>query len=237
MSLFSKLFQSTAILDLTGFTDWHCHILPGVDDGVRTMRESLEILSCYESLGITEVWLTPHIMEDIPNTTTTLKARFQELRDAYDGNIYLHLASENMLDNLFLERLEADDLLPIGEDGKTLLVETSYFNAPIRLNEMFEAIKAKGYTPLFAHPERYNYINSFSTYRKLYEEGVRFQINLMSLTGYYGGGGRRKAMELLTAGYIDRFGSDLHRKEHLDIIGNIKIDKAKLTTINTLISC
>ena len=55
-----------------GFTDWHCHILPGVDDGVLTMDESLQILAEYERLGVKEVWLTPHIMEDIPNTTEKL---------------------------------------------------------------------------------------------------------------------------------------------------------------------
>lgn len=62
------------------FTDWHCHLLPGVDDGVQTMEESLQILSLYEQLGVKDVWLTPHIMEDMPNTTSVLKARFEELK-------------------------------------------------------------------------------------------------------------------------------------------------------------
>lgn len=96
-----------------GFTDWHSHILPGVDDGVQTMDESLEILHLYEELGVKTVWLTPHIMEDIPNTTAYLRERFAELKAAYDGRIELHLAAENMLDNLFEERLENNDLLPL----------------------------------------------------------------------------------------------------------------------------
>lgn len=116
-----------------GFTDWHSHILPGVDDGVQTMEEALEILAKYDELGVKEVWLTPHIMEDIPNTTQHLKERFAELRAAYKGNVILHLAAENMLDNLFEERLEKDDLLSIGEKGDHLLVETSYFNPPSRV--------------------------------------------------------------------------------------------------------
>ena len=77
-----------------GFTDWHCHILPGVDDGVQTMEEALQILAEYERLGVKEVWLTPHIMEDIPNTTEKLRDRFTELRTAYQGSVMLHLASE-----------------------------------------------------------------------------------------------------------------------------------------------
>lgn len=147
-----------------GFTDWHCHLLPGVDDGVQTMEETLQILSLYEQLDVNEVWLTPHIMEDIPNTTSALKARFEDLKTAYQGNIALYLASENMLDNLFKERLEKGDLLPLGKNGKHLLLETSYFNPPMGLNNILLRIKSKGYTPVLAHPERYNYMDE-SGYR------------------------------------------------------------------------
>ena len=94
---------------LHGFTDWHCHLLPGVDDGVRTLDESLAILASYEQQGIRSVWLTPHIMEDIPNTTALLKARFAELITAYQGPLQLHLAAEHMLDGLFEERLRNRD--------------------------------------------------------------------------------------------------------------------------------
>ena len=81
---------------------------------MQTMEESLEILTKYDEWGVKEVWLTPHIMEDIPNTTDHLKERFKELQAAYKGNVLLRLASENMLDSLFEERLDKNDLLPIG---------------------------------------------------------------------------------------------------------------------------
>ena len=131
-----------------GFVDWHCHILPGVDDGVQTMDEALHILAAYERLGIREVWLTPHIMEDIPNPTARLRERFAELLAAYKGNVVLNLAAENMLDKLFEERLEQGDLLPLGKDGRHLLVETSYFNPPMGLDDILRRIQAKGYYPL-----------------------------------------------------------------------------------------
>ena len=70
-----------------GFTDWHSHILPGVDDGVQTLEESLRVLEEYERLGVREVWLTPHIMEDIPNTTAHLRQRFEELQAAYSQGV------------------------------------------------------------------------------------------------------------------------------------------------------
>ena len=112
---------------LEGFTDYHSHILPGVDDGVQTLDESLYVLDCLEKLGVQSIWLTPHIMEDFPNTSEKLRERFQLLLQYYSGGIALHLAAEYMLDNLFEERLASEDLLPIGKAQKHLLVETSYF--------------------------------------------------------------------------------------------------------------
>lgn len=192
-----------------GFTDWHCHLLPSVDDGVQTMQESLQVLSHYEELGISEVWLTPHIMEDIPNRTEDLKQRFMELNAAYQGNITLHLAAENMLDNLFEERLAKNDLLPLGKEGKHLLVETSYFNPPMGLDNILLRIKSKGYVPVLAHPERYVYMDE-SDYRQLKGMNVLFQLNLFSLVGAYGTGIRKKAGWLMKNGFYNLAGSDTH---------------------------
>lgn len=200
-----------------GFTDWHSHILPGVDDGVQTMEEVLQILSEYEKLGIKEVWLTPHIMEDIPNTTVGLRQRFAGLRAAYTGNITLHLATENMLDNLFEERLAKNDVLPLGNEGKHLLVETSYFNPPVGLQNILLRIKAKGYYPVLAHPERYIYMDD-AFYKKLKSLGIQFQLNLPSLTGFYVDEVRKKAERLLKNGMYDLAGTDLHRIGMLECI-------------------
>ena len=206
-----------------GFTDWHCHILPGVDDGVQTMDEALQILAEYERLGVKEVWLTPHIMEDIPNTTEKLKMRFAELKTAYQGSVMLHLASENMLDNLFEERLEKNDLLPIGKDGKHLLVETSYFNPPMGLQNILLRIKAKGYYPMLAHPERYLYMNE-NDYQRLSSMGIEFQLNLFSLFGLYGKEVQKRAKTLQKQGKYDYTGTDLHRMVTLLNVLEDKID-------------
>ena len=192
------------------FTDWHCHILPGVDDGVQSMDESLQILAEYERLGVKEVWLTPHIMEDIPNTTEKLRDRFAELKAAYQGSVLLHLASENMLDNLFEERLEKNDLLPIGKDGKHLLVETSYFNPPMGLNNILLRIKAKDYYPVLAHPERYLYMNE-NDYQRLKTMGIEFQLNQFSHFGLYGKEVQKRAKILQKQGMYNYIGTDLHR--------------------------
>lgn len=192
-----------------GFTDWHCHILPGVDDGVETTEESLAILRLYEQSGIGAVWLTPHIMEDIPNETSALRERFKALQAAYAGPVELHLAAENMLDTLFEERLERNDLLPLGEKGDHLLVETSYFNPPMGLSGMLKRIMSKGYYPVLAHPERYVYMGE-ADYRELKMLGVKLQLNLLSLAGRYGVRVQQNAQRLLKDGMYDFAGSDIH---------------------------
>lgn len=194
----------------TGFTDWHSHILPGVDDGVKTMEEAMTILDIYGKAGADTVWCTPHIMEDMPNTTASLKERFGELKAAYKGPVKLHLAAEYMLDNLFLERLSAGDLLPIGEQGDHLLVETSCYNPPLALEDTLAQIRSKGFFPILAHPERYHYME-MDRYRRLKADGTRFQLNLPSLAGYYSQDTRDKAGKLLKQGYYDFIGCDIHR--------------------------
>lgn len=191
------------------FIDWHCHLLPGVDDGVQTMEETLQILSFYEKLEVKEIWLTPHVMEDIPNTTASLKVCFEKLKATYRGNIALHLSAENMLDNLFEERLEKNDFLPLGKGRKHLLVETSYFNPPMELSNILLRIKSKGYVPILAHPERYNYMDE-NDYRQLKGLNVKFQLNLFSLVGAYGTGVRKKAEWLMKNSFYELAGSDTH---------------------------
>ncbi len=192
------------------FTDWHSHILPGVDDGIPDMEKALEVLKSYEKAGVKKVWLTPHIMEDFPNEPQKLQERFAELQLEYDGHIELHLAAENMLDSLFEERLANKDFLPIGEEGNHLLVETSYFSPPMNFDELIDGIKSAGYFPLLAHPERYRYMEE-KDYLSLRERGVAFQLNFMSLVGMYGESARKKAEWLLKKGMVEVTGSDIHR--------------------------
>lgn len=209
---FNKKYSLADSEIFRGFTDWHSHILPGVDDGVQTMDEALDILALYEKLGVKAVWLTPHVMEDVPNTTARLKERFEELKAVYKGAVRLHLAAEYMLDNLFRERLNDGDLLPLGEKEDRLLVETSYYNPPANMYGLLERIKAKGFYPVLAHPERYMYMND-EDYRRLGEMGVEFQLNVFSLAEFYGVQARKRGFILLHAGMYDFVGTDAHGRE------------------------
>jgi len=209
---------------LQGFCDYHCHLLPSVDDGVEMMEDSLHILSLWESAGMREVWMTPHIMEDYPNKPDDLRQRFEKVKQAYNGSIALHLASENMMDTLFANRLEADELLPMGSGHDCLLVETSYYTPPINMKELFDRTKSKGYKPILAHPERYRYMNRLD-YKYWRQEGVLLQLNVSSLTGDYGQEAKAKAEWLLRQGMYDLCGTDTHAIEQTDIFLNAPISK------------
>ena len=182
---------------------------------MKHIEESLEILNRYEGMGIKAVWLTPHIMEDIPNTPEDLRARFEALRKEYDGPIELRLGAENMIDSLFENRLEEGNLLPMGPKGDHLLVETSYFTPPYGFHGILERIKKMGYYPVLAHPERYVYMGP-KDYDRLKEMKVKFQLNLFSLADYYGKEVRKVAETLLKKGYYDYAGTDIHTVTMLD---------------------
>ena len=201
--------ESSGVFD--GFTDFHSHILPGVDDGFRKMEDSLAALEFVKGLGFKTLWCTPHVMEDIPNTTSSLKKRFAELQASYDGPLELHLAAEYMLDDLFEERLSTGDFLYLGDSQ--ILVETSYFNPPVNMDELLRKIMASGIYPVLAHPERYVYMDE-KDYLRLHGMGVRFQLNLTSFGGAYGPVARKKAEWLYKKGMVFCYGSDMHSLPH-----------------------
>lgn len=229
---------------MSGLTDWHSHILPGVDDGVRQPEETERILARYARLGVRRLWLTPHVMEDVPNAPDALRKRFHEVfptaEDDRNGNpvvvwrksgiddtagavedhhsgigdiacaVEIRLAAENMLDSLFDLRLEAGEVLPIGSDRDHLLVETSYFTPPRDFTDKLRRTFAAGFYPILAHPERYVYMEH-RNYVRLLDMGVKFQLNLYSLTGMYGRPAAEKAAKLLSDGAYSLAGTDTHR--------------------------
>ncbi len=193
---------------LNGSIDRHSHILYGVDDGIKTAEDALEALKYEEALGIREVWCTPHIMEDNPNETEDLKKRFEELCQVYKGPIKLHLAAEYMMDTVFETRLEAKDILTMEDD--MCLVEASIVAPPYDLKGTLADTMTAGYRPLFAHPERCRYMK-LKNHEELVKMGVRLQLNIASLTGFYGETAKKKAEMLLKKGLYFAYGSDCHR--------------------------
>lgn len=192
---------------LRGSKDIHTHILYGVDDGVQTLEESLAALGYEESLGVTDVWCTPHIMVDLPNETQALKEKFEQMKDIYNGAVTLHLGAEYMIDELFRSRLKRGDILTINED--TLLIEISLAGLPYGFETILNNMMSSGYNPLLAHPERYLFLR-MDDYHRIRDMGVRFQLNIASLTGWYGKAVRERAETLLLEGIYSVYGSDCH---------------------------
>jgi len=215
----TKLFPS-------GFVDIHSHLLPAVDDGSKSFEESLGLLKRMHSYGIKKIILTPHIMEGVwDNSALKLKNQYNELNDYLKKinftAVTLHLAAEYMLDANFNTLLKTKKLLTIKDNY--LLVEMSYINVPINLYETIFAIQMAGYKPILAHPERYAFFHqNYQEYLKLKEVGCLFQLNLLSLSNYYGKDVTTIAKKLLKDNLIDFTGSDTHHDRHLNYLEGIK---------------
>lgn len=215
MGLFSRFFQKK-LLDtslLHGASDIHCHILPGVDDGIQTEADALKALAIYKKLGYQRVVFTPHIMGEYPkNDANYLTERFRAFQELTPQGLELKLAAEYMLDDHFLDHIQNPIL---SFDGKHVLVETSYWApSPIMDTQLYQ-LRLKGYEPILAHPERYVYMDD-KKYDQLKKEGLLFQLNLFSLMGAYGDSAKRKAEKLLEKGYYNFTGTDTHRPNWLN---------------------
>lgn len=220
---------------LQGMTDIHSHILPGVDDGSPDCATSFELLEFVQRVGIRKVWFTPHVMSDMQqNTNTYLQDRFAAFCKQYSGDLELYQAGEYMMDAQFASKLPSE-ILPLGK--KYLLVETSYMFPPTGLDDILKKVRTCGYFPVIAHPERYSYME-MEDYKKLYQtDGYGLQLNLMSLSGYYGPDARRVSETLLSKEMYTFVGTDLHHLErYADMLEKMKLTSEQLDALSILIS-
>ncbi|MEA3418052.1 MAG: CpsB/CapC family capsule biosynthesis tyrosine phosphatase [Campylobacterota bacterium] len=206
-------------------TDLHSHLIPGIDDGSQSTEESLAMLRAMADLGYEKMTTTPHVMADAyRNSTETILSGLASLREAVASegiNIKLDAAAEYYMDEEFVRRLDTDDILTIGEEGY-LLFETSYVSKPMNFEEVVFEIGAKGYKPLFAHPERYRYITDpKEMFGRMKELGVFFQLDINSLGGHYGKQAKKHAELLIEWGMIDFLGSDIHRKKQVAYLAEV----------------
>lgn len=194
--------------------DLHSHLLPGLDDGVRTMDESVEIIEKFYLLGYRKLIITPHIMSDyFPNNRKIIYDRLEELRSEilkHGIKIDLHAAAEYYLDETFIEKLNKNEpLLTFGDNY--VLFETAFMNEPVFLKDAVFKMNTSGYKPVFAHPERYLYLSRKpSLIQELLNMNVLFQLNILSLRNYYSKEVRKFAQKLLQMNCIRFAGSDCH---------------------------
>ena len=213
------------VSEFTLSTDIHSHILPAIDDGSKSLDESIAMLRAMQDAGYSRVITTPHIMVDVyRNTPKIVRDKLTFLREEakLQGlSIGIDAAAEYYLDDGFLEQLNSGDILSFGDNY--LLFETSYMDRPINMEDMIFEIQSAGFKPILAHPERYRYINDMEKeYTELKELGVLFQLNLNSLIGGYGKSAKQKAEFLIKKGYVNFLGSDAHGLKHIEGVKRVK---------------
>ncbi|MFD0799530.1 tyrosine-protein phosphatase [Maribacter chungangensis] len=225
---------------LDGFTDIHNHILPGIDDGAKTVEESIVLIKGMGEIGISNFICTPHIMENYyPNNKGSIQGALTLVENALKTNDLSHVnvkaAAEHMIDSGFEALVESDSLMQISDNY--ILVEMSYLQASLNFEESIEKLKDKDLYPIFAHPERYAYLHhERNDYTRMKDLGMLFQLNLLSLSGYYGKDVHKKALNLLDHNLIDFVASDLHNKNHLKHLKNIQISPKVLDKILPIIA-
>lgn len=205
-------------------SDWHCHILPGIDDGSQNEEQSLEMLQEYIKLGIKKIVATPHVRADyFKNTKESIieaQSKVQNLITTHQLPVVLEASAEYFADENFLQLIEQDQLLPI--ENQYILFEFPMQSPTLWATKLVEKLQRKGYTPLLAHPERYRYWHGKpQEWKKWKNRGVCFQLNLLSITGHYGSAERRAALQLLDSDYIDAVGSDAHGLRHLQKLNEL----------------
>lgn len=216
--LFSKKSKE---LDLSGWgIDIHSHLIPGIDDGVETVEEALEMITRLQELGYRRVVTTPHVMWDCyKNTPEIIQSGLEEVRAACRAaglTIRIDAAAEYFIDEHFVELLTTGQPL-LTLPGNRLLVELPYTTPLMNTSQTLFTILEKGYKPVLAHPERYTYFYSDpSIYEQLCAQGCELQVNALSLTTNYGEGVQKMANWLLKKNLITFIGTDAHRIQHLD---------------------
>lgn len=239
LGLFGKKMYLKDLIN--GFVDIHNHLLPGIDDGAKNLDESIELILRYKELGINKFIATPHVMNDYyPNTPETINTALADLREAVKkrgiNDMEFRASAEYMMDQTFLNILEKGDILPLY--GEKVLVEMSFFQPPINLNEILFQIQAKRFQPILAHPERYAFFHSrkLEKYAEMKDRGCFFQLNILSLTGHYGKHIQETAFALLDHQMIDYIGTDTHQQRHLDKLVTIKLPQKRIAQLQPIIA-
>ena len=201
-------------------TDIHSHFLPGIDDGVSSLEESVAVIREMQQLGYNRAITTPHVMGDFyPNTPEIIHQKLEEVNNELQRqNIEFSLsaAAEYYLDEFFMAKLEDpnEKLLTFGDNY--LLFETSYMNEPRFLKEAIFALRAAGYKPVMAHPERYIYFyDNEALLQDLISREVFMQVNLLSIDGYYSVPAKKLAEKLIKQKQVSFLGTDCHNLKHL----------------------
>lgn len=224
---------------LSGSVDIHCHLLPAIDDGAANLKASVYLIEKCSLMGIQNFIATPHIMSNFyPNTKETISNALLTLKEGLTGkqfgDVKIRAAAEYMMDTYFEDLIETEPLLALKD--MYVLVEMSYVQSPINLEMILGKMTAAGYIPVLAHPERYAFLHGKKgNYEKLKKDGCKFQLNALSLSGYYGKNIKAAAFKLLEDGFIDYLGTDTHHPTHVRELSKTRLPKKHVDSVKAII--
>lgn len=198
----------------------HSHILPGIDDGAPDMETSLSLIQAMKEMGYKSLIATPHVMTDLyPNTRDIILRKRDDVRtvlEKADIGVHIDAAAEYLVDENFEILYQKEPLLTL--PGGYVLIEMSFHFAYPNFHKVVFDLQMKGYKPILAHPERYRYFQGTEELEEIKSYGCLLQLNLLSITGYYGKPMREQALRLLGKGMVDFLGTDLHHSRHADLL-------------------
>jgi len=218
--------------------DIHSHLLPQIDDGVQSLKESISLIKRFKLLGYTKLITTPHVISDFyPNNQEIILEKLSKVQKALkeeEIKIEIEAGAEYYVDMNFLTLIEEHKVITFMKHY--VLFETSYIDKPIILEHVIHSLIKNGYIPVMAHPERYIYLHQdIELYKKLKAQGVLFQINAKSLfdkskSSY------KIALKLIKLGLVDFIGSDAHRMKDLNKLEHFLQSKTckRMIKLNTI---
>lgn len=204
--------------------DFHSHILPGIDDGAKTLEESVQLAEAMASWGFERITCTPHITRLYRNTPEIIKEQFDNLYEVLTIkglDIDLRMSAEYRLNpETWPDVLAKGWLMPI--EDKYILMEfpISHRSEMGNLDPMeeFKKVMSLGLTPILPHPERYFYL-SHDEMMDYVDAGVKIQSNYGSLAGLYGPESQSRAQKLVDEGVVSFLATDMHNLKYVEIIG------------------
>lgn len=248
MGLFSRMFQKKPVLPPADLSligcDIHSHFIPAIDDGSKSVEDSIAMIKALHELGYKKFITSPHIMSDYyRNTPEIILNGLTKVREALVKEqipVTIDAIAEYYFDFDFEQKIGKEPLLTFGKNY--LLFEISYVTPPENLHHVVFKMQTNGYTPVLAHPERYNYWHGqFDKYEQIKDWGVLLQLNLNSLTGHYSESTKVIAKRMIDEDMIDLVGTDCHHIGHVNLLSSILTDEhlhkliAKPNLINKLV--
>lgn len=197
--------------------DIHNHIIFGIDDGSRNLKESINIIKKAVENGYTDLIVTPHyrVTQNYTCNNKRKQKKFDELKQVVEEEnikVNLYLGNEITLDDDFFYYLRTNQITSLN-NSRYMLLELPFFDKLEGLDELFDELKRLKLVPVIAHPERYEKYRNLEELEKWINKGILFQGNISSLYGKYGTEAKNFIEEMLKRHMIHFMGSDIHHED------------------------